>query len=573
MKIKFIKIKGYKNLDFEMRFPDDGVAVLIGNNGSGKSNVLEAISLIFGFYYKNILQKSYKKKLFDDLSFEYQFVYEKDNEEVILTNDIKEINEELLPKKIYAIYSGEDLKLWQDCYFPFYENYIKKIKNKQTGKLPFVYLNKYFWDIAILTLFLFDEDLSELKLKVLEKVKFIFNENLFKNNIKNNKIVDFVKKISKEKKEVVFTFNEFNDLYDYELRNISLRSEKEQQQEFFELLMSAYLPDKKLKSYKFIDVLDLSFKEKISIFDLSEGEKKIILLKLLFEILMDRDSILLLDEPDDNIHPANKNEIKNFINKYDNLEKNIIITTHSPTLTHLFDAKNIFMIDEGKIINKEKKEIIEFLTDNNWTYQDINIVLSSSKDIFLVEGKTDELFLQTALEIFQKDGKFNDLDFDYISVGGASGMKLFLEKFKTNKDRKVFALLDSDYAGNESLKNFITEEKIDQLKKEGMLIESDFILLYLPKPDFIKQEQYEIEDLFPNDIKKELAKKGWEEKSKNWQGTIKTIPKIDKDSVKKSLEKEVEKFNKKESKLITEKSFKEFEKIFETIEEIKNENT
>ena len=570
MKIKFIKIKGYKNLDFEVKFPDDGVAVLIGNNGSGKSNVLEAISKIFGFYYKDILQKKYKENLFSNLSFEYEIVYEKNSKEETLTNSIEKVDEKLLPKKIYAIYSGEDLKLWQ-CYFPFYESYIRRIKNKQTGKLPFVYINKYFWDIAILTLLLFGEDLSDLKLKALKNIKFNFNKNLFKCNIKNNKIVNFVKKISKDKKEAVFNFSEFKDLYDYELRNVDLDSEKEQYQEFFELLMAAYLPDEELRSYKFIDVLDLSFEGKIDIFNLSEGEKKIILLKLLFNILIDENSILLLDEPDDNIHPANKERIKELIFNCKLNHKNIVIATHSPTLTHFFDTENIFMIDRGRIINKDKKEIIEFLTDKNWTYQDINIILSSSKDVFLVEGKTDELFLQTALEIFQKEGEFNSLNFDYIPVGGASGMKLFLEKFKTNEDRKVFVLLDSDYAGDKSLKKFLTENKINQLKKEGKLIESDFILIYLPKPDFISHNEYEIEDLFPYKLTKTLFMCKIRNNLKNVKN-IRNFPQGGRKLIKTLLEEEVESFKNNNDSMLQKESFKEFKKIFKIIEKIKNEN-
>ena len=49
MRLKRLWIDGFKNLnDFEIDFNDkEGITVLIGNNGSGKSNVLEAISAIF----------------------------------------------------------------------------------------------------------------------------------------------------------------------------------------------------------------------------------------------------------------------------------------------------------------------------------------------------------------------------------------------------------------------------------------------------------------------------------------------------------------------------------------------
>ena len=49
MKLKRLEIKKYKNLiDFSADFESGkGLSILIGNNGSGKSNVLEAISGIF----------------------------------------------------------------------------------------------------------------------------------------------------------------------------------------------------------------------------------------------------------------------------------------------------------------------------------------------------------------------------------------------------------------------------------------------------------------------------------------------------------------------------------------------
>ena len=49
MKLKKLQIKKYKNLiDFTVDFESGkGLSILIGNNGSGKSNVLEAISGIF----------------------------------------------------------------------------------------------------------------------------------------------------------------------------------------------------------------------------------------------------------------------------------------------------------------------------------------------------------------------------------------------------------------------------------------------------------------------------------------------------------------------------------------------
>ena len=62
MKLKSVYIEKYKNLspltiDFEL---GNGLTMLVGNNGSGKSNVLEAISGIFHDLFKG---KDSRKKM------------------------------------------------------------------------------------------------------------------------------------------------------------------------------------------------------------------------------------------------------------------------------------------------------------------------------------------------------------------------------------------------------------------------------------------------------------------------------------------------------------------------------
>ena len=56
MRLQKLKIKSrFKNLDdFEIDFSTkEGITVLIGNNGSSKSNILEAISSIFAGLFDN----------------------------------------------------------------------------------------------------------------------------------------------------------------------------------------------------------------------------------------------------------------------------------------------------------------------------------------------------------------------------------------------------------------------------------------------------------------------------------------------------------------------------------------
>ena len=58
-KLKSLNIKEYKNIkDIAINFDEKkGITVLIGKNGCGKSNILEAISSIFAGLYKNRIHK------------------------------------------------------------------------------------------------------------------------------------------------------------------------------------------------------------------------------------------------------------------------------------------------------------------------------------------------------------------------------------------------------------------------------------------------------------------------------------------------------------------------------------
>ena len=69
MKIKSLKIvdKAYKNLDINLDNNTSSIMAFIGNNGSGKSNVLEAISIIFKYLYQR------KDK---EIPFDFSLTYE-----------------------------------------------------------------------------------------------------------------------------------------------------------------------------------------------------------------------------------------------------------------------------------------------------------------------------------------------------------------------------------------------------------------------------------------------------------------------------------------------------------------
>jgi predicted ATP-dependent endonuclease of OLD family len=508
MRLKKLHIKGngFKNLknieiDFEQA---NGISVLIGNNGSGKSNLLEAISNIFAHLYKPVEKL---KPVFD-----YELTYEINGTNIFIdftddkysykidNVDATILEERYLPKQVIANYSGEESRLWEHYYKPFYDDYTKGLKDGSQGfpKQHLMFVNKYYWNIALLTFFFYEFEgetpntdirdfcVETLGIEKINKVYFEFDTTQIK-KWQNNPIKAFVEKINPDNKsKIEYNFEDFKKVVpDTALNN---------QRYLFNLLASAFMP----KDYKLITKIDLFFGEDdLSVEVLSEGEKKLILVQSILETLSEADSLILFDEPDSHIHISRKPELKNMFEKYSSRDN--ILTTHSPTLAHSFDLENINMLSNENgsvsIIEKEKQEIISQLTDGIWSYQEQNIFLNSTKDLILVEGKTDEIHIKTALEKLKEDHpEYQDLDFEFLPFGGADGLKLFVDKFTPRENQKIIAFLDRDDAGLKGVKKATdfngSINEFNGINKNGIEIR------FIPKKDGFTKTNFVIEDYY-----------------------------------------------------------------------------
>lgn len=113
MKLLRLEINGYKNLGEKTIFDFTDVSnyvALVGLNGSGKSNVLEAISQILYCVYFKI------EMLDHDYLFEYEINgvnVKLKNNEIFVNNKLRKRNYiQFLPTEIISCYSGEELRMW-----------------------------------------------------------------------------------------------------------------------------------------------------------------------------------------------------------------------------------------------------------------------------------------------------------------------------------------------------------------------------------------------------------------------------------------------------------------------------
>ena len=471
MKLKKLQIQGYKNLeDITIDFSNNnGTTLLVGNNGCGKSNILEAVSSIFGGLYKDRIHKPH---------FNYHLEYRINNHDVDITlhagkyvfaTDNHVVQKTVftrnasiyLPTNIISCYSGESSRLWGFYYYPYYKDYIKSIKSSTViPQLPLIYINKFSLEIALLTLFFYDfsvySDIASfcsdvLNIRKINKVLFHFEPNRFK-EWKDNPILQMIKALC-QVDDIADVPNDTELTVD-EVKN-NLNYLEADQRQFFYYLYGATMPkdDKLISEIKF--EIELNNGTVITIDDFSEGEKKNLLIQFVLETIADENSLILFDEPDSHIHVSRKVELKSTLDKYPNREN--IWTTHSPSLASAFGDNHIIGLGDDakgsvKIIEKENADLISYITKGMWDIHQQNVFLSSNKPLtLLVEGLTDKLILAQAFKVLKND--YKSLKFDIFHCDGADNIPHLLTGLRTTDfklgNKKIIALFDSDTEGQD----------------------------------------------------------------------------------------------------------------------------
>ena len=561
MRLNKLTIKSrFKNLEnLEIDFASkEGITVFIGNNGSGKSSILEAISSVFAGLYDRRMNPEFTY----DLAYEIngsrvEIDFSNSSYTIRIDGVLANLRPEYLPSQVISAYSGEESRLWDKYYLPFYSEYIRAIRGATLPNSNLVYINKYYWNIALLTLHFFDftvfTDIKDfcqntLSIKSFNSVTFTFDLAKLDDFLRNpNPITNFITALNPNKDESI----------QLDLETFKSRLDFISEIDVFRYLSAAFMP----KDDKIITRIEIDYNTGLDASNLSEGEKKLLLIMLILEVIGDENSLILLDEPDSHIHLSRKEEIQKLLSKYANREN--IITTHSPTLTHNFDLKHITMLtkkanNDTQIETKEKQEIVYELTKGIWSYQEQNIFLNSQNDILLVEGKTDETFLNRALEVLKAtEQRYANLNFEYLPCGGAEGVKLMTKKFKPKPGQHIIAIFDRDNAGWGSI------NKIFERKSNNKFSSSNFgryrrqgdiwIAMFPIRSYYRGGENFNIEDYFSKALLNRYV-------LNSFRGLDSIVTK---DSVKKQLESDCSGFPAQE--------FKHFREVFDLILEIKTQ--
>lgn len=426
MKIKSLKVSDFYILkDFEIEF-NNNLSVLIGENGSGKSTILELIADIFGHLHKYFILEDRTAAFVDGYEIVYDYTFQSithtieihshkkdgkfvpkiwiDNEDISIARIEKEYGgmSYLLPSKTILSYAGisNHLKSLSEHFEEKYKKEIIKANNQYTfyplhlpKERPFFYLKPEHISMLVLAILLSYEErdmnfVSEyLSIdKYSCSIELVFKKPSWTKKTKEkwwgasgNVALQFLQTIdlyadkedwNKEKNELL-TYH-FDGTLNLEMAFADLNAYSK---DIAFTIFDTLLYDDLLSEIRI--VWDLDNGEEMDLNRLSEGQKQILLTLGANYVFGKNDNLLYLyDEPDVFLHPQWQQEYISKFQFYNDLS-HVIITTHNPILIGNLKKEQIYEINNGKKVDS-----------HNFSYgRDVNSIL---EDYFKVDERSKQ---------------------------------------------------------------------------------------------------------------------------------------------------------------------------------------
>jgi len=467
-RLRSISIENYRSIGetpVDIDFPRDSPLIILGENNSGKTNIIRAIELIFGEFhpkYKKLDDfdhfnrnprnqisidaevSGFKNRLgrsggFSCGGFSFSCIKHKDNEFAAIQAENGEKN----------IYVSNDLREELLCVV---------VNAEQNLTYQLSYTSKF---------------------TLLSKVTKAFHDKLTDDEQKVEKLKELFGNIKE-------TFLEVKEFHDFTTNMSSIAGQMlSNMSHALEFDFSAYDPSNYFKTMK---VHPTEGGHSRAIEELGTGQQQILALSFAHayaKSFLNHGLIFILDEPEAHLHPLAQKWLAKqmFQMAQDGLQ--IIITTHSPYFIDLNYLDGIYVtrkIDQTFVFNTNRTKLAQFCVETGARNANSDTIIpfyaSHSKPhilnglfsthVILVEGESEEMALPIYLEEVELDCLKEGIAI--ISVGGKGNLAKWWRFFKCY-EIDVYICFDNDHKDDskqlkrkEALKSIgISDTQIEEL--------------------------------------------------------------------------------------------------------------
>lgn len=385
MRIDKVYIKKFKNLrEFNIDIDESQWEnVFLGQNATGKSNFFEAIVLIF---------KNLDIKLKEKPPFEYEIHYTCKGKKiniksignkyefntwtrfdkgiwtvplVITRAEFERRKDDFLPNHVFIYYSGTSERL-QNVYIEHQKNYYLEIikseaKDKKIDTLRRIFLVQNIHSkFALLSFFIFGSKKekvleflkTELSITDLNSLLLVLRKPIWSKTSSEKEMFWNSGGLVRSFLEQLWEFS-LAPIYNTESVEVSYKSSESQERlylyvqskeqlsklakeyydnsiQFFNALESTYISDL-IEDIK-VRVEKKTSTETIPFSEMSEGEQQLLTVLGMLRFLKDKESLILLDEPDTHLNPLWKWKYLDYFREYVGRDETtqILISTHDP---------------------------------------------------------------------------------------------------------------------------------------------------------------------------------------------------------------------------------------------------
>lgn len=424
MKIDYIYLDGYKNLSkLEIQLEKySSMNAFIGNNGSGKSNILEALTIIFSRVKSGLpvefdfcVQYNIDEDDYEISNREGSTAVSCNGKKVTVKNFMK-----ALPSTVFLYYCGETQRLKELTHEYIDKDFEKSLKQSEETTFKYLtYITVDDFGAAFLANIAFENNTCSKIFEIVhveaihEPVTFRFKRPNWSRSGKADNLWNAIGAVRSEIEKLISiadnnTYKVFGDVVELYISDIKAFKTK------WYAALDLFMSLKMLMQADILHSIDFDIQKNDSVYifsymDLSEGEKQLSQLLSLLDITKDHKALFLLDEFDSYLHPGWQRKFADIVRGI-NIRGQILFTSHSPLTLSKMNKKEIIVLKDGEALspsvdtlNRDVTEVLEEIMEVGKRPEEIILLIKNFRNAAVHSNKSEALVHFEALKELLSD--------------------------------------------------------------------------------------------------------------------------------------------------------------------------